>query len=86
MKCRRTYPGGAEGLVVPGGGFGSCGRRATKFFAFLEARPGSLTLADDGPNSLYATCDEHARDTVAIPYPVRELDRDEAAVLLIMKS
>lgn len=74
--CRRQYPGGAEGLVVPGGPpeHGGCPRPAARFF-----------LVKSG-SSLYATCDEHAPDVVVGNVRHEEVGRETAEVFLVMAS
>ena len=77
MRCRRQYPGGWEGLVVPGGeSFGLCDLPPTKFFGLSDG-------------TLYATCDGHVKDMLGMPrskLPAHELDPDEAEVFLVMES
>ena len=85
MKCRRQYPGGTEGLLVPGGGrkFGTCNRKAIRFFALLEEKYKSL---ENNYRIIYVTCKEHSQDSGLIPFHIREIDQDEAEIFYIMES
>lgn len=77
MRCRRQYPGGWEGLVVPGGkSFGLCDLPPTKFFGLSDG-------------TVYAVCDAHVHDVVGIPrskLPALHLAADEAEVFFVMVS